>query len=140
MMIRVRGRSMVPALHPGHLLWAFKPGLNSFKRGQVVLVRLARPPQGLFLKRIVGLPGEHVKIQDIRVTINKQLLTEPYVDPRAAIQPTPSGDWVLGSDDYLVLGDARDDSFDSRRFGPVHAHEIDAIVRFRLWPPLFERI
>lgn len=126
---------MVPTLRPNHLLWASKPHPDSLQRGQIVLVRLTRSPQGLFLKRIVGLPGERMKVQGSRVTIDGRSLAEPYVDPRAEIQPTPSGDWALGADDYVVLGDARDDSLDSRRFGPVHPNEIDAVVRFRLWPP-----
>jgi signal peptidase I len=135
MLIRVRGRSMVPALRPGHLLWASKTRAESLERGQIVLIRLFRPPPGLFLKRIVGLPGEHVKIKGSHVIVNGQPLTEPYVNPLASVQPTPSGEWTLEADDYIVLGDARDDSLDSRRFGPVHSQEIDAIVRFRLWPP-----
>jgi len=135
MLIRVRGRSMVRALRPGHLLWASKARVGPLERGQIVLIRLSRPPEGLFLKRIVGLPGEHVTIESFRVTVNGRPLLEPYVDARAAAQPTPSGDWTLGADDYIVLGDARDDSLDSRRFGPVHFHEMDAIIRFRLWPP-----
>jgi signal peptidase I len=126
---------MVPTLHPGNLVWASQSHFDSLRRGQIVLIRRARSPQGLFLKRIIGVPGEHVKVQGPQVTINDQPLTEPYVDPLAAVQPTPSGNWALGPDDYLVLGDARDDSLDSRRFGPVHFNEIDAVIRFRLWPP-----
>jgi signal peptidase I len=105
----VRGGSMRPTLVPGQRI-AVGPPRRPLRRGAVVVVR--RPGDGLELvKRVVGLPGE-------RVTLDGQ-----------------APDLVLGPDEYLVLGDHRDASTDSRAFGPVGWERIVGVVRFAYWPP-----
>jgi len=135
MIIRVRGRSMTPAFQPGHFLWVrpSRPGL--LRREAVVLVRRSRHPEGLYLKRLVGLPGEEIRLERGGLWIDGRPLEEPYVPAASALEPRRDQRTQLGPDEYFVLGDARDDSLDSRSFGPILAEEITGVVRCRVWPP-----
>jgi signal peptidase I len=121
---------MTPTLHPGDLLWFRKT--RTFQRGQIALVR--QDETELKIKRIVGLPSESVSIRAGNVSINEQPFSEPYVPPTAHFQPQSDCSWMLGPGQFIVLGDARDDSLDSRRLGPVHLDQIVGIAGFRLWP------
>ena len=128
-LVRVRGRSMMPTLRPGDLLWIAKA--RDVKRGDIVLIN----KNGLLLKRVVGLPGEMVSVRSSRVHVNNNPLNEPYVPPTASLQPSPNQSLPLEPSAYFVLGDARDDSMDSRRIGPVNIQEIEGVASRRLWPP-----
>ena len=128
-LVRVRGRSMCPTLRPGDVLWAGPP--KSLQRGDVVLVRKG----GLLVKRLVGLPGEKVTLRSSRIYVHGSPLPEPYVPESAAIEPKADQSVQIPESAFYVLGDARDDSLDSRRWGPVNRSEIDAVIRFRIWPP-----
>jgi len=126
---------MVPALRPGEILYVRRPAARQApRRSDIAFLRFQRTPRGRFVKRIVGCPGEHVSVRGARVFVNGEALPEPYLDERSALEPKPDAEWRLGKDQFIVLGDARDDSLDSRSFGPVAPHEIQGIVRFRLWP------
>lgn len=85
-----------------------------------------------YIKRVVGLPGEDVRFSNGQLTVNGQPVDEPYVS-------TPTADYeiALGEDEYLVLGDNRADSYDSRMpdMGPVGAEAFLGRVRSIIWPP-----
>jgi signal peptidase I len=91
--------------------------------------------RSFYIKRIIGLPGEHVVLQDGKISITKngkvQVLHESYLS-----QSTFSGsfDSVLGGNEYFVMGDNRNFSFDSRSWGPLVRDDIIGVVRIRLWP------
>ena len=129
--IRVRGRSMTPTLHPGDFLW-IRP-THHLRRGQIVLIK--RQKNKLYIKRIIGLPNEHLSIRNGRVYINGEMLPEPYVLSSAYVQPKADQRIDLPPSTYFTLGDARDDSLDSRQFGPVNAAEIVGAAIWKLWPP-----
>ena len=132
MLLRVRGRSMVPTLYPGDLLWAVPVKKTELARGQLVLLEL--PSKGAFIKRIVGLPGERVELRSNGLIIDGRPLDEPYVPSASSIQPQADGAWTLAPGSCFVAGDARDDSLDSRRLGPIPLEQIIARVKIRLWP------
>jgi signal peptidase I len=132
MIVRIKGRSMTPTLAPGDVLWAHPFKLHP-QRGDLALVRVPDKP-GALVKRIVGLPGEQVQLRQSRVVIDRVLLPEPYVTPSALSEPMHDEAWRLGPDEFVVLGDARDDSLDSRRFGPLKRSALVAHVTRRLWP------
>ncbi len=133
----VRGDSMKPSFrHGDHLLvsrLAYR--VESHRRGEVVIVCDPRRPSSTFLKRIVGLPGEVVRIQDGLLLIDGDHLAEPYLGGLPASPGTDEATWTLARDQYLVLGDNRAHSTDSRHFGPVDRGLIIGGAWFRFWPP-----
>jgi signal peptidase I len=127
----VEGRSMEPSFHENDLLLtsAIDVMTDSLQRGAVVV--LASPVDGtLVLKRIIGMPGDTVVISDGTVYINGVALDEPYINER----PRYSGEWTLGADEYFVLGDNRNHSYDSVDYGPVTRDRIRGAVRLRYFP------
>ena len=127
---RVAGHSMEPYLLEDDMVLVsrrFAGGVP--KRGDVVAFR--EPESGgLSMKRICGLPNERIAMLDGAVYVNGEPLPESYVS-RAPSRPN-SGDrdeWVTSDDEFVLLGDNRGDSRDSRAFGPVAR---DAIAG-RVW-------
>lgn len=135
-LIRVRGRSMLPALRPADVVLACAPLPWSppLHRGSLLVLEMAGSRGRLFIKRLIGLPGERVETRGGRVWIDGKALEEPYVGPESRLQPQADRRWTLGEGDYVVLGDARDDSLDSRSFGLVHPGDIQGVVKARIWP------
>jgi signal peptidase I len=112
------------------------------ERGEVAVFHYHTTPSDnatYFIKRIIGLPGEEVKVQSGQVTvINKEhpqglVLDENYLPP--GTDTSGSVDTVLGPNEYFVLGDNRSYSFDSRSWGKLLGKDIVGLVRLRLWPP-----
>jgi len=130
-MVRVRGRSMLPALRSGEWLWVGRR--RPFRRGMIVLLK--RDDGTQYLKRLIGLPGESIEIRGGRLRIDGRLLPEPYVPETAYVQPQTDRTLQLPPGMVFVLGDSRDDSLDSRRWGPVPVKAIVGVAAWRLWPP-----
>ena len=122
---RVAGHSMEPFLMEDDMVLVSRrfPG-GVPKRGDVVAFR--EPESGgVSMKRICGLPNERIAMVDGAVYVNGEPLPESYVS-RAPSRPN-SGDrdeWMTGEDEFVLLGDNRGDSKDSRAFGPVARHAI----------------
>ncbi|MDO8750125.1 MAG: signal peptidase I [Dehalococcoidia bacterium] len=133
----VEGDSMQPALASRqHLLvdrMAYR--FQSPARGDVVVLRDPAQPGVHCVKRIVGLPGEHVRMEMGRVLINESPLDEPYAAGRDVAETPFPRQWLLDQDEYLVLGDQRQHSRDSRAFGPVRRGDVVGRVWLRYWPP-----
>ena len=108
------------------------------KRGDVIVFHYPRDPREFFIKRIIGLPGEKVEIRDGRITIYNQSHPKGFTIDEYYLPKTTytSGDLSvqLKSDEYFVMGDNREHSYDSRRFGPVKKSLIVGRVWFRAWP------
>jgi signal peptidase I len=121
----VDGTSMTPTYPAGtHLYGA--PISTLLERGDVVL--LDDGQEDYAVKRIVGLPGETVQLWRGRVFINREMLVEPYLSKHVytyPVEPLRRGaTFVLGEDQYFVLGDNRPWSADSRTYGPVGRKQI----------------
>ena len=84
------------------------------------------------MKRLVGLPGERIALRDGRLLIGEAIWPEPYL---AVECREPAREWLLSDRAYLLLGDNRFDSRDSRDFGPVRRELIIGPAWFRYWPP-----
>ena len=114
------------------------------QRGEIIVFKYPKNPQEYFIKRIVGLPGEAVKIKDGKVTVYNAessegfTLKEPYLDENTKTYSTNEEMVFLEEDEYFVLGDNRVSSKDSRSFGPVNTSFIIGKVWFRGWP--FDRV
>ncbi len=128
----VYGQSMEPSLHERERLIIDKISyrLRVPARGDIVVLDLPEMEEKL-VKRIVGLPGETVSIQDGFVYIDGEPLAEdfPHVVSHQTMLPTR-----LGPLQYYVLGDNRSNSNDSRAFGSVHRESIIGRVWLRYWP------
>ncbi len=123
-------RSMEPALAPGDWTLA-RHTRGTLARGAIVVLPSPLESDRELIKRVVGLPGEHVTITKGQVHIDGRVLAEPWADG-----PTlPNGEWELGPEDIFVLGDARARSnADSRLFGPVLASGAEWRIAARYWP------
>ena len=106
--------------------------LRDIRHGDVIVFRYPEQPQTDFVKRVIALPGDTIRIRDKKVFLNGKPVNEPYVlydDPQtypdqpALPEPYRSrdqyGPYKLGPDQYFAMGDNRDQSHDSRYWGPV---------------------
>jgi signal peptidase I len=129
----VSGDCMRPDLVTGDRLLADKLSyeLHPPHRGDVVIFYYPHDPTQIFVKRIIGLPGETVEIRSGEVYIDNQRLPEPYrVYPAHGSMPART----VPSGDYFVLGDNRDVSDDSRYWGYLPRREIIGRAAGRYWP------
>ena len=106
------------------------------KRGEVVVFKYPKDPSSRFIKRIVGLPEEEVKIEEGKVFVRNggefEMLEEGYLSSFAT---TPGNTHIfLRENEYFVLGDNREFSSDSRRWGPLGREDIVGRVFLRLFP------
>jgi signal peptidase I len=123
-------RSMRPTLDPGDFIIAAR--VHRLCRGLVVIFNHPEVPELELVKRVVGLPGEKVTIDNGQVAINGAVLAERWADG-----PTlPAGEWQLEGNDVFVLGDNRVvSSGDSRSLGSISCDAIGWRVAVRYWPP-----
>lgn len=89
-----------------------------------------------YIKRVIGLPGEHIKIEEGKVYINGEELQEDYLQPNVVTGSLNGAytDLVVPEGCLFVMGDNRAESTDSRRFGCVPQEKLESIVLFRFWP------
>ena len=130
----VEGSSMEPSFHDGQRLVVSRAAymLGEPQRGDVVVLRNPTQANGKdLIKRIIGLPGDHILIADGRVYVNGVELDEPYVME----DPHYTGEWYVEADQYFVLGDNRNNSRDSHYFGPIDRSLVVGRAWISLWPP-----
>jgi len=136
----VRGESMLPNFHENEYLIIDKltPRLQPYKRGEVIVFRFPSTDRRYLIKRLIGLPGERVRIKNSVITVTNADHPNGLILGEDLYHPYDLGDEeddkLLGVDEYYVLGDNRPVSFDSEKFGPVKAHQIVGRVVFRGLP------
>lgn len=137
---RVEGSSMRPNLHNGEYILVNKIDymLSSPHRGDVVVFRAvpAGEPDKDFIKRVIGLPGEVVAVKNHTVYINQHPLHETYIR-NGYVETYTFGPQKVPPGDYFVLGDNRNDSFDSSRWASPWLPKGDIIGKawISYWPP-----
>lgn len=135
---RVEGESMLPNLHNGEYILVNKIDymIHSPERGDIVVLKAvpAGEPDKDFIKRIIGLPGDTVAVRHNTVYINGKALVEPYKHYPEYYTFAPM---KVPAGDYFVLGDHRDDSYDSHRWSPPWLPRSDIIGKALVayWPP-----
>lgn len=127
---RVEGESMLPRHQDGDFL-IIRTGGASPGRGDVVVLHDPTDPRTDLIKRVIGLPGETIAITNGRVLIDGDALDEPYIRARwdGSMRPV-----TLHDGDYFVMGDNRNNSTDSRAFGPVSGSEFIGREIVSYWP------
>jgi signal peptidase I len=132
--IRVESISMQPTLHAGNFVLVNKVAykLGSPERGDVIVFRYPPDPEQVpYIKRIIGLPSDHVRIYDGKVYVNEQLLVEPYIGSTTH----QGGEWDVPEDSLFVMGDNRNNSSDSRSWGMVPMENVIGKAEVVYWPP-----
>jgi signal peptidase I len=132
--IRVESISMQPTLYAGNFVLVNKIAykFGSPERGDVIVFRYPPDPeQTPYIKRIIGLPGDNIRIYDGKVYVNEQLLVEPYI---AAITHQ-GGEWTVPANSIFVMGDNRNNSSDSRSWGMVPMENVIGKAEVVYWPP-----
>jgi signal peptidase I len=131
--IRVDGNSMEPTLQNGEFVivnkLAYKFGNPQI--GDVIVFHYPRDPNQEYIKRVIGLSGDHVNILNGLVYVNDEILPEPYI----ATPPRYKADWNVPEDSLFVLGDNRNNSSDSHNWGPVPMENVIGKALFIYWPP-----
>ena len=129
----VRGSSMAPRIHDGDriLIDHFSYMFAEVHRGDIVVLKYPLDPSVDYIKRVIGLPGDEILLEDGRVWVNGDLVDEPYVDvpdnmTRMRVRVKPAH--------FFVLGDNRRRSCDSREFGLVPKDYVRGKVEVRVWP------
>ena len=133
----VSGASMAPCLRSGDRVHVIPMALRIgyISRGAVVVLRPPEHDPRFDIKRVVGMPGEHVRIdQSNTVFIDDVLAPESYLDAENQGPTAWASQWICGENEYFVMGDNRSDSLDSRRYGPVSIRLILGAVWLK-WPP-----
>ena len=108
---RIEGASMMPTMQEGEYILINKLAyyLEDPERGDIIVLQYPRDPSRDFIKRVIGVPGDKVVIENETVTVNGQVLNEPYINS----PPKYSGEWTVPEGEYFVLGDNRNNSSDS---------------------------
>jgi len=134
----VSGCSMEPNFHDSEYLLISRLSRN-FKRGDVVGFYYPGAPREKYIKRIIGLPGEKIKIKNNKIIIYNQknpsglLLREGFYLPSETVTE-PNKTWLLSEKEYFVMGDNRENSSDSRTWGTLPEKYIVGRAILILWP------
>jgi len=132
----VKGESMSPTFYENEYLIVDELSyrFRNPKRGEVIVFRSPTSPEDFYLKRVIGLPGERIRVENGKVTICQvecTVLSEQYLN---GISTDGDVAFTLGDDQYAVFGDNRGASYDSRRFGPITKESIQGRTLVRGWP------
>ena len=133
--VKVEGTSMMPSLIDQERIFInkFVYRFGSIERGDMVVFWFPRDPTKSYIKRVIGLPGDIIEVDNGNVLVNNQRLDESYVTDeyrdRSSMAP-----FKVQPDEYFVLGDHRSSSNDSRSWGSVPRKYIYGKAVFVYWP------
>lgn len=133
--VKVEGVSMEPGLDDEERIFInkFVYRLEPISRGDVVVFKFPRDTRKSYIKRVIGVPGDKVRIDHGQVYVNDQPLAEPYV-AQEYFDRRSYQEMVVPQGSYFVLGDHRNRSSDSREFGAVDVGLISGKAVFGYWP------
>ena len=138
--VKVEGTSMTPTLQNDERIFinkfTYRFGLASVARGDTVVFWYPGDMSKSYIKRVIGVPGDRVRVDGGQVWVNGQLLEEEYVPPvnRDNVSWKDGEEQVVPKDKYFVLGDHRNSSSDSRTWGYVPRANIYGRAVFVYWP------
>jgi len=131
--IKIDGSSMEPNLHHGEFVIVSKINyrFGEPERGDVIVFDFPRNITQEYIKRIIGLPGEQIRIEAGKVYVNGILLSEPYLNGEVQYE----GEWEVPENALFVLGDNRNNSSDSHTWGVVPMNNLIGEALLVYWPP-----
>jgi signal peptidase I len=129
---RIDGSSMNPTLANGQYLLINNISyyLDHPEHGDIIVFHHPRSELNL-IKRVIGVPGDHVEIANQNVSVNGVVLDEPYINAA----PNYSGSWDVPEGQYFVLGDNRNNSSDSHTWSFLPEENVVGKAMFIYWPP-----
>ena len=143
---QVRQFSMQDTIEDGEfvLVDRLTPRFDPYHRGDIIVFT---PPENAetqggepFIKRVIGVAGDEVELREGLVYVNGVAIDEPYIFEEDGVPqeslPAPGGatHWVVPVDELFVMGDHRQDSADSRNFGPIEVSHVVGRAWLRYWP------
>ncbi|MEO8129874.1 MAG: signal peptidase I [Bryobacteraceae bacterium] len=135
--VKVEGTSMMPALVDQERIFinkfVYRFGLGNIERGDMVVFWFPGDPTKSYIKRVIGVPGDSVEVDDGTVVVNGQRLDESYVNEEFRDRQSMSA-FKIQPDEFFVLGDHRSSSNDSRSWGTVPRRYIYGKAVFVYWP------
>jgi signal peptidase I len=133
--VKVEGTSMMPSLDDQERIFVnkFVYRWEPIERGDIVVFRYPRDPSKSYIKRVIGVPGDQIRIDGGQVYVNGRAVDEDYVPPAYADERSYP-EILVPPHSYFMLGDHRSMSNDSRDFGPVKEGYIFGKAVFGYWP------
>lgn len=130
--VRVEGFSMLPTLQNGELVLVSKISyrFSPIQRGDIIVFRHPLYPNQELIKRVIGLPGDTIQIQNERLILNGMAIQEPYI----TAPPRYNGEWQVPPQHLFVLGDNRNDSSDSHSWGLLPIDHVVGKAILVYWP------
>lgn len=137
---QVKGASMEPIFESGDYIFTSKVTykFRGFERGDVIVFKSPKNPDIEYIKRVIGLPGDKIIIQDGHIYINNVLIEENYISANTNLW---EGGYVkegvptaISTEELFVMGDNRSRSSDSREFGPISIDSVIGQVFYRYFP------
>jgi len=130
--VRVENISMQPTLYQGEFVLVNKIAykIGQPHHGDVIVFHYPRDPKQDYIKRLIGLPGDQIRIQNNQVFVNNYQLDEPYL----AAEPAYTGTWLVPAGNFFVLGDNRNQSSDSHVWGYVPTDLVVGKALVVYWP------
>ncbi len=131
--VRVDGFSMRPTLQDGEFVLVNRLAyrFGEVQRGDIIVFHYPANPKQELIKRVIGLPGDQVTVNNGRVNVNGHDLNEDYI----AAAPAYSGSWQVTEGYLFVLGDNRNDSSDSHSWGYLPVENVIGKAVLIYWPP-----
>ena len=127
--VTVDGPSMNETLHNGEILFLKKFDKSYDRNDVVVFIKRGKQDEKL-IKRVLALPGEKIKCVSGIIYVNNEEIDDSHAYGKIA----DFSEVTLGEDEYFLVGDNREVSYDSRYFGPVKKENIQGVTDFRLFP------
>ncbi len=134
---KVIGNSMFPILKSGEKVLISNQILTGkIKRFDIVVIEPSGMNGRRLIKRIIGLPGEAIRINSGDVFINNSFVKEPFLKEKGDVmfRSINMKNKIIPPNSYFLMGDNREKSTDSRNFGPLHRKNILGKTIFRYWP------
>ncbi|MGX7390248.1 signal peptidase I [Dolosigranulum pigrum] len=140
--VSIDGQSMAPTLQPNDRLISNK--ISSIERFDIVVFDSPDEPDKQYIKRVIGIPGDHVEFTEDQLYLNGEAVDEPYLNEIIDAYPGTytanfsmvdiTGEETVPEGQYFVMGDNRVNSRDSRSFGFISEEAISGETRLQLWP------